>query len=127
MLGKRKRDTQVVSKPKFVGENHDSAATPAVTTNDIFRQYFEAQFAPLPEQPAVEATDESEVESDGSGDESDVSEWSGIPDTEERVTVVEVIDHVSNKADEDDEFHRARQKAFMVSMFRFQSKPKNNH
>lgn len=117
MLGKRKRETQVVSKPRIAGESHEGAVTPPVNTNDIFRQYFEAQFAPLPEQPAADVTNEEEDDSDVSGDESNASEWSGISDTEERITVVEVIDHVSNKADEDDEFHRARQKAFMVSAF----------
>lgn len=121
MLGKRKRDTQVVSKPKIAGKTHESAVIPPVNTNDIFRQYFEAQFAPLPEQPAVGITEDDGDDSDVSGDESNGSEWSGISDTEERVTVVEVIDHVSNKADEDDEFHRARQKAFMVS--NFQARP----
>lgn len=125
MLGKRKRDTQVVSKPKIAGENHESAAAPAANTNDIFRQYFEAQFAPLPEQSAVDATEEDEDDSEGSGDESNASEWSGISDTEERITVVEVIDHLSRTPDEDDEFHRARQKAFMVSAF--QARPHDDH
>lgn len=114
MLGKRKRDTQVVSREKAGSEDHDSMTGRTANTNDVFRQYFEAQFAPLPEQHNASSVEESEDESVVSENESDISEWSGISDTGDPVAVVEVVDHVSKSTDEKDEFHRARQKAFMV-------------
>lgn len=122
MLGKRKRDTQVVSRRKIHAEDHERTTEPVTNTNDIFRQYFEAQFEPLPEQQESDSTAEEENASED-GDivsevDSDTSEWSGISETIniEPVAVVEVkvIDHTVKPPDEDDEFHRARQKAFMV-------------
>lgn len=122
MLGKRKRDTQVVSRRKVDAVESESTAKPITNTNEIFRQYFEAQFAPLPEQQNSDISSrdehESEAEDSASEDGSETSEWSGISDAtrSQPVAVVEVnvIDHSSKLPEEDDEFHRARQKAFMV-------------
>lgn len=103
-------------------EDHEHTTELLTNTNDIFRQYFEAQFEPLPEQQESDSTaeeeDVSEDEDIVSENDSDTSEWSGISETinTEPVAAVEVkvIDHTSKPPDEDDEFHHARQKAFMV-------------
>lgn len=118
MLGKRKREVNVVSRSKIDSEDSKFQGSATTDLTDIFRQYFEARFAPLPNQHvdvgAGEGDEDSEENNAGSETESNASEWSGISTTEEPVTVIEVVDHASRTVAEDDEIHRARQKAFMV-------------
>lgn len=136
-LGKRKRETQVVARSKVHHDTPQNATSTVPDTNEIFRKYFEAQFAPLPLQcksheehtNEYDSEDEEEEEDEDkyedsdleSPDESNTSEWSGISEhtKSDPVTVVEVkvIDHRTNTAqiEREDHFHRARQKAFMVS------------
>lgn len=116
MLGKRKRETQVISRTRDEAESEASHKGATVNTNDIFRKHFEATFAPLPEEDTCQSNDENEDELDDSGAESEVSVWSGLSETRDDPLVVEVVDHALAKNGDGDEFHRARQKAFMVRL-----------
>lgn len=117
-LGKRKRDTQVVSRTTAAPHPHESHAQDSVDSTDIFRRHFEAAFAPLPDKTddkeEADSEESSEELSEYSHAESEVSEWSGLSESGNDSPVVEVIDHTVAQNGEDDEFHRARQKAFMV-------------
>ncbi|KAK5942027.1 pre-rRNA processing and 40S ribosomal subunit assembly [Knufia obscura] len=114
MLGKRKRDTRVVSKRGSEEEKYESNATSTMDVNDIFRRHFEASFAPLPEQESDQDIDEESDGEDGSDAESEVSDWSGLSESDHDIPVVEVVDHAVAENGDGDEFHRARLKAFMV-------------
>lgn len=115
MLGKRKRDTRVVSKRGNEEEKYESNATSTINVNDIFRRHFEASFAPLPEQESDQDVDEESDGEDGSDAESEVSHWSGLSESDHDIPVVEVVDHAVAENGDGDEFHRARLKAFMSS------------
>lgn len=119
MLGKRKRETQVVSKRNQEIGEQESNATPTIDSSDIFRRHFEASFAPLPEQRVSEGVDDSKEDVEFSEQESGVSEWSGLSESDSDLPVVEVVDHAIAESGIDDEIHRARQKAFMVRLSRF--------
>lgn len=114
MLGKRKRDIEVVPRRKNENENLDETKSTTIDSNEVFRRHFEAQFGPLAEQDTGDDTDATQEDGDNSEGESDGSEWSGISGANEPI-MVEVVDSVSTSANKEDEFHRARQKAFMVS------------
>lgn len=118
MLGKRKRGTKVVSKRNNGAEVYTSEAYTTINSNhDIFRQHFEATFAPLPEQQEGEDTSEGSEVNLGSETESEVSEWSGLSESSKQLPVVEIVDYAITDGSGNDEFHRARQKAFMVRLF----------
>lgn len=117
MLGKRKRDTQIVSKRK--PEPNVEATQPGanIDAGDIFRRHFEATFAPLPESESDDEIEIAGVEDEGSDEASEVSDWSGLSQSEDDMPVVEVVDYATAQNGHDaDEFHRARQKAFMVRL-----------
>jgi len=118
MLGKRKRETQVVSRRNQEIGQPKSSATPAMDSSDIFRRHFEASFAPLPEHMVSKGVEDSEEDVDLSEDGSEVSEWSGLSEPNGDLPVVEVVDHAIAESGIDDEMHRARQKAFMVRLSR---------
>ncbi|KAK5098738.1 pre-rRNA processing and 40S ribosomal subunit assembly [Lithohypha guttulata] len=115
MLGKRKRETQVVSRTRDEAESEASHQGASVNINDIFRKHFEATFSPLPEEDTCQGGDEDEDELDDSDAESEVSVWSGLSETRDDPLVVEVVDYAIAKHGDSNEFHRARQKAFMSS------------
>lgn len=119
MLGKRKRDVQVVSSSKDEAFNYHSRSSTNLDASDIFRKHFEATFAPLPEKSSDEAESSDEEDPDASEAESEVSAWSGLSKSSDHIPVVEVVDYTSTDTGADDEFHRARQKAFMVRPSRF--------
>lgn len=115
MVGKRKRDTSVVSRS--ADDKEPSPTTTDASTHDVFRRYFEAQFQPLelPGGPVSRDTenveeDDDEVESE----ESDSgSEWGGISEPEDGANKVEVVEHDSSNNTADLMDKKAR-KAFMV-------------
>ncbi len=121
MLGKRKRATQVVSRREQSAENDEGSATPLIDSYAIFRQHFEATFAPLPEQQPDKDRLQDEYDEDDSGTESEVSEWSGLSESDNDLPVVEVEEPALAEGGTGDQFHRARQKAFMVRLFRLTS------
>jgi len=118
MLGKRKRDTRIVSRRNTEAEQYESNATLAVDSNDIFRRHFEATFTPLPESQPDQDTDGEKDDGDDSNAESEVSEWSGLSESGGDLPVVEVVNHAIAESGIDDEVHRARLKAFMVRLSR---------
>ncbi|EEP79482.1 conserved hypothetical protein [Uncinocarpus reesii 1704] len=99
MLGKRKRETAVVSRPT---EQEDPLVVPP-NSHDLLRRYFEARFEPLQD---LEKNEESAADSSGveSEDGSAASEWEGISDDDgdddddtgkvwSSNVVAEVVDH----------------------------------
>lgn len=114
MLGKRKRDTQVVARRPDEADSSESQSSTNIDASVIFRNHFETTFAPLPEEDSDDNSGDQEDSDDSSGAESDVSVWSGLSEASEDVPVVEVVDHAIAENGIDHEFHRARQKAFMV-------------
>lgn len=118
MLGKRKRDTQVVSRIRNDAHNHQSQSSATTDASEIFRKHFEATFAPLPEQNDDDNDVSKESDIDASDAESEVSAWSGLSESSVHTPLVEVVDYTSIDNAAGDEFHRARQKAFMVRPFR---------
>lgn len=121
MTGKRKRDTFVVSRSKKTDDASPSPPPPADNAQDIFRKYFEAQFAPL-DLPATRATGNSNAEEDEEeGEDSEGSEmdeqWDGVSEDESDEDVVEVVEHTDTRAT-DDRMDKKAFKAFMVSISR---------
>jgi hypothetical protein len=91
MLGKRKRDHAAVLR-QSLWEINDEEVTNA-DASDLFRQYFEAQFEPLPQESSAthaSSADEDEAEGDS---QSETSQWSGFTDSDTSVGDVRVIEH----------------------------------
>lgn len=129
MIGKRKRQTSVVSRAKKGNNREDSpekATTEQQSAQDIFRKFFEAQFEPLEVKETSTTQHESESESDddgenGSGADSESeseseSEWSGIDGAETENTPVEVVEYQAPSRGADNLIDKKARKAFMVSL-----------
>lgn len=119
MVGKRKRDTSVVSRSTAAEEEDNPPATSDAAAHDVFRRYFEAQFQPLELQggpvsrdteseEGVDDNKEDEAEGSGSG-----SEWGGISEPEDENNKVEVVEH-KDSSSADDMVDKKARKAFMV-------------
>lgn len=123
VLGKRKTSSR--SEP---------TSEEALSAEEIFRRHFEAQFAPLEEDPAAKRQavaqddDEEDSEEDGIDDEDEDEEeededdeWGGLSDDEisasDNDVAVEVIDH-STSQPKTESMSKADLKAFMVSYSR---------
>ncbi|KAE8355526.1 hypothetical protein BDV28DRAFT_38989 [Aspergillus coremiiformis] len=120
MIGKRKRETNIVSRSTTA--KGDEATTPATndtsSSHDIFRKFFEAQFQPL------EVTDAHTTHHQGSkdghvADESDESEsesdWTGISEDADGNNTVEVVEHRDSSAIAEEPMDKRVRKAFMTS------------
>lgn len=117
MVGKRKRDTSVVSRANKTVKASPSPP-PADDAQDVFRKYFEAQFAPLdlPDKPSTggsKVEEESEEDDDNEGSEMD-EQWDGVSEDESDEDIVEVVEHTDIRAT-DDRMDKQAYKAFMVS------------
>jgi len=91
MLGKRKRNLEIVARESLRNEAfHQTSDNP--TQRDVFRHYFESHFEPLPQSPpSLTLSEEKEqIEEDDSCEESD---WSGFEDEREPAHAVEVVEH----------------------------------
>jgi hypothetical protein len=92
MLGKRKRDHAAVPRQSLheVGVEEVTSTSNAL---DLFKQYFEAKFEPLVEEPAFQQA--SSADEDGFAEEgqSETSDWSGFAENDTRVDEVQVIEH----------------------------------
>src|SRR5437016_2111647 len=91
MLGKRKRDHTAVPRQSLREINDDEVTN--VDASDLFRQYFETQFEPLPQESSAthaSSTDEDEAEGDS---QSETSQWSGFTDSDTSVGGIRVIEH----------------------------------
>ena len=127
MLGKRKRDTQIVPRRRNSHNELFASTSANADAASILRHHFETTFAPLSDLATEQSSDELSDDTDNNSDsdqESDaateVSDWSGLSGSDNEVPIVEVVDHTIslNGADHaDDEEYRARQKAFMVRLF----------
>ncbi|PKY05999.1 hypothetical protein P168DRAFT_326293 [Aspergillus campestris IBT 28561] len=117
MVGKRKRDTSVVSRSTTKEEEDAPPAVADTSAHDVFRKFFEAQFEPIeaPEEAVDEESDEAEeTGSDGEGSDFESgSEWSGVSGEGEE-SEVEVIEHRDASSSEHLASKKAR-KAFMSS------------
>lgn len=122
MIGKRKRDTSVVSRSTKTDEQEQETSTPTTPTDvshDLFRKFFESQFEPL-DLPGgqVSREPESEEDNDDDGDESEESEgdseWDGITGDEGKV---EVVEHQDSSTRADGLLDKKARKAFMVCVY----------
>ncbi|KAL2852888.1 hypothetical protein BJY01DRAFT_207329 [Aspergillus pseudoustus] len=127
MIGKRKRDTSVVSKYKKGKKNEkeetrEGSPAPAESSaQDIFRKFFEAQFEPLEVQGngATERDfdsgsdhDSEELENLGSSE----SEWSGIEgEGDDENLSVEVVEYTAPSTKADALMDKRARKAFMTA------------
>jgi hypothetical protein len=128
MIGKRKRDTFVVSKSKKDKKDQAREESPTATESsaqDIFRKFFEAQFEPLEAQKNGATQDESDYgssrDSEGLEDSGSESEWSGLDGEEEdddENRPVEVVDYTAPSIKADALMDKRARKAFMVSLWR---------
>jgi len=94
MLGKRKRDHAAVPRQLLHGAEAEEVTN---TSNalDLFKQYFEAKFEPLLEEPDLQqasSADEDGFEEEG---QSETSDWSGFAENDIRVDEVRVIEHTA--------------------------------
>jgi len=118
-LGKRKRDAVVARrKPAQNAQSAEVVSDQPDGIQDVLRQYFEANFEPLPQialtSPAIV---EDEIQSGGVSDKD--SEWEGLSEGEEEgeapsVQAVQVVEHRTD-TDEADASARSEYKHFMSS------------
>jgi hypothetical protein len=111
-LGKRKREFTVIRKKKPAERPEDKGST----HHDLFKDYFESQFQPLPaeEQEAEHVSrqqtpDESEI----SG--SDESEWEGLSENGPSDSSIQIVEHGNSASTLSSGNNSAEQKFFMVS------------
>ncbi|KAI1928247.1 pre-rRNA processing and 40S ribosomal subunit assembly [Ophidiomyces ophidiicola] len=121
MLGKRKRETAVVSR-LAEEEQGDPLAVPPDSL-DVLRRYFEARFEPLEEPQRAP----SNAKSDSEGSD---SEWSGIQDAsdddDEALEVTpEVVDHSASHESSKEGDERTLRKKFMTARPPALSQPKS--
>lgn len=119
MIGKRKRDTSVVSRSTTKEDQEQDTSVPTTPTevsHDLFRKFFESQFEPLDIGPKASQKEESEEEEDGDNneDESEVgSDWDSLSGADE----VEVIEHQDSSVKKSDLLDKKARKAFMVCSY----------
>ncbi|KAI2092137.1 pre-rRNA processing and 40S ribosomal subunit assembly [Ophidiomyces ophidiicola] len=124
MLGKRKRETAVVSR-LAEEEQGDPLAVPPDSL-DVLRRYFEARFEPLEEPQRAPSNAKSDSESSD-------SEWNGIQDAsddddeaDEALEVTpEVVDHSASHESGKEGDERTLRKKFMTARPPALSQPKS--
>ena len=112
MLGKRKRDHAAVPR-QSLHEIEVDEATNTTNATDLFKQYFEAKFEPLPQEPPLPLA--STADGDNSEDESqsETSDWRGFIEDDTSVEEVRVIEHTVT-SDETAESRTSEGKFFMA-------------
>ncbi|EAW24121.1 uncharacterized protein NFIA_036930 [Aspergillus fischeri NRRL 181] len=117
MIGKRKRDTAVVSRSfKTEDEEQTSTVPDTSSAHDLFRRFFEAQFEPL-ELPdgQINCGQESQKDEQGYNDGSESgSEWDGVSEEEES-NQVEVVEYQDRTTKEKELLDKKARKAFMTA------------
>lgn len=120
MIGKRKRDTSVVSRSTTEGEQEKEALTPTTPTevsHDLFRKFFESQFEPLdlPKVPGEPESGEENGDDDESEESEAGSEWDGFEGEEDnKGNKVEVVEHQGSSKKSDGLMDKKARKFFMV-------------
>lgn len=92
MLGKRKREHAAVPR-QSVHQPQVQEGQNAADRAELFRQYFEAKFQPLPQEFLVTHASNADEDEAESGYQSDTSDWSGITENEADIEEVRVIKH----------------------------------
>jgi hypothetical protein len=110
MIGKRKRETEVIIRPEEASPLKAAQADDRV----IFRQYFESRFEPLEEEftstrEPGENNESLEIESDAES----TSGWEGLSG-EESGAHIEVIEYGSKQLSTNSSDKLPEAKAFMV-------------
>lgn len=120
MVGKRKRETAVVSRST---KTKEASLPPANDAQDIFRKYFEAQFEPIEQDaPSKRGAEESDsgdadhIEDDDDISESD-SDWDGLDEESDEDNVVEIVEHKDASLGANDLMDKKARKAFMVGTY----------
>lgn len=115
MVGKRKRETAIVSRST---KTKEASPPPANDAQDIFRKYFESQFEPIEadvpskrDAEESESGDEDNIEDDDNISEPD-SDWDGVSEESDEDNAVEVVEH--KDASFDGLMDKKARKAFMV-------------
>ncbi|KAE8412588.1 hypothetical protein BDV36DRAFT_300761 [Aspergillus pseudocaelatus] len=119
MIGKRKRETHIVSRSTA---SEDDEATNTTTddssSHNIFRRFFEAQFQPL-EVPETRITCAERSEDEHGTYESEESEpeseWSGVSEDRHGDNKVEVVEHHDLSAVAKEPMDKRARKAFMTA------------
>ncbi|KAB8232117.1 uncharacterized protein BDW43DRAFT_126177 [Aspergillus alliaceus] len=118
MVGKRKRDTNVVSRFTTAEDETATPTTNDSSTRDIFRKFFEAQFQPL-EVPDSHITRTNRSKEERSTDESEASEsdseWAGASEDADGDIKVEVVEHRDSSAIAEEPINKRARKAFMTA------------
>jgi hypothetical protein len=115
MIGKRKRDTAIVSRSPKTEDEEQTSTVADTSAHDLFRKFFEAQFEPL-ELPGGQINREQESQEDeqdcSDGLESG-SEWDGVSEEDEG-NHVEVVEHQDRATKDKEILDKKARKAFMV-------------
>ncbi len=110
MIGKRKRETQVIARAEEVSSSNAGQTQ----DRDIFRQYFEIQFEPLQEvSTAEDGWSGSGDKFDASSDAASLSDWNGLSDAES-IPPVEIIEYGEKMESTNSGGEEQHVKAFMV-------------
>ena len=109
MLGKRKREIVLMR-----GRKEEESTESQSDHHQLFRQYFESRFEPLPEEEAQ--TPCLIDESDRDSDDSEESEWEGFSEEEHTSPAVQVVEHAKPATADSDDVQRSELKAFMASL-----------
>ncbi|KAF9890920.1 hypothetical protein FE257_005177 [Aspergillus nanangensis] len=117
MIGKRKRDTSVVSRSIKTKDQEDTPTAVDSSYQDVFRKFFEAEFEPLevPGGKIARAEESEEDDEDGLEDSEIGSDWDGISAEEDEVNTVEVVDHADSSANAELPLDKKARKAFMTA------------
>ncbi|KAI9368766.1 hypothetical protein BJX61DRAFT_199524 [Aspergillus egyptiacus] len=118
MVGKRKRDTAVVSRPKKEESSDDeSPAVSELSAQERLRKFFESQFEPLQVQKTATTQRESDDDSDDDSSVHSESEsaWSGIDGESEDNAPVEVVEYSTPSVKANDLVDKRARKAFMTA------------
>ncbi|KAJ1704939.1 hypothetical protein F9C07_2102545 [Aspergillus flavus] len=119
MIGKRKRDTHVVSRSTTSEEDEATTTTTNdSSSHDIFRKFFEAQFQPLevPETHITCAQGSDDEHGTNESEESEPeSEWNGVSEDGHEENKVEVVEHHDLSAVAKESMDKRARKAFMTA------------
>ena len=120
MVGKRKRETAVVSRST---KTKEASPPPSNDAQDIFRKYFEAQFEPIEQDapPKRGAEELNSSEEDHVEDDDDISQpdsnWDGLDEESDEDNVVEIVEHKDARFGANDLMDKKARKAFMVGTY----------
>ncbi|KAF7166671.1 hypothetical protein CNMCM5623_000228 [Aspergillus felis] len=116
MIGKRKRDTAVVSIPPKTEDEEQTSSVADTSAHDLFRKFFEAQFEPLelPGGPINREQESQEDEQDCSDGLESGSEWDGVSEDDEG-NHVEVVEHQDRTTKDKEILDKKARKAFMTA------------